>query len=270
MDKRKKRQFDKEKIFSVVASLAIVAALVFGVVSIVKSTSSGKKNYIDLNVAKETTPAKDGIKEAKVDDAKKQEQKETKKHESETKKISETEPVTEKTKEQETEPVTEPATVVASQNIETQAEPVSGPIYNFGEDSNLIWPVAGEIILGYNMDNTIYFPTLDQYKCNPSIIVSAPVGNNVLSAAAGVVKDIYEDSILGTVMVVSIGDGYELRYGQLSDLQVGISDNVEVGQVLAKVDEPTRYFTVEGSNLYFELTKDGMPMDPMLYLNEDK
>ena len=119
------------------------------------------------------------------------------------------------------------------------------------------------------MDNTIYFPTLDQYKCNPSIIISASEGTVVQSAAAGIVEDIYEDAVIGTVMVVSIGDGYKLTYGQLGELNVGISDTVEVGTELAKVAEPTRYFTKEGSNLYFELTKDGKPVDPMMFLIED-
>ena len=46
---RKKRKVDGEKIFSIVASLAIVAALVVGVISIVRATSNSKKqNYIDL------------------------------------------------------------------------------------------------------------------------------------------------------------------------------------------------------------------------------
>ena len=53
---RKKRKVDGEKIFSIVASLAIVAALVVGVISIVRATSNSKKqNYIDLNIANNST-----------------------------------------------------------------------------------------------------------------------------------------------------------------------------------------------------------------------
>ena len=42
-------------------------------------------------------------------------------------------------------------------------------------------------------------------------------------------------------------------------------DYVEAGHVLGYVGEPTKYFTVEGSNLYFELDKDGTPVDPVAY-----
>ncbi len=40
--------------------------------------------------------------------------------------------------------------------------------------------VKGNVLLDYSMDQTIYFPTLDQYKCNPGLViqsdVSTPVG----------------------------------------------------------------------------------------------
>lgn len=246
---RKKRKVDGEKIFSIVASLAIVAALVVGVISIVKTTSNSKKqNYIDLNVAENTTTDEDKPTEIE--------------RQTDRTAIQDTEPETDPATEPETEPATEPA---AATEPETPVQ-VNAPVLSFNDSSNLLWPVNGDIILGYNMDNTIYFPTLDQYKCNPAIIISAEVGTDVVSAAQGVVEDIYEDPIVGTSMVVSLGNGYKLIYGQLSDLSVGISDTVEAGTVIGKVANPTKYFTEEGSNLYFELVKDDSPVDPMLHL----
>ena len=38
------------------------------------------------------------------------------------------------------------------------------------------WPVNGNILLDYNMDQTVYFPTLDQYKLSPAIAVQAAEG----------------------------------------------------------------------------------------------
>ena len=242
---RKKRKIDGEKIFSIVASLAIVAALVVGVVSIVKTTTSSKKqNYIDLNVADNSTTDKNRATEIPRETSK---------------------PVQNET-EQATEPVTEPLTEPAAATEPETPVQVNAPVLSFNESSSLLWPVEGDIILGYNMDNTIYFPTLDQYKCNPAITISAEVGTEVVSAAPGVVEDIYEDPIIGTSMVVSLGDGYKVIYGQLSELSVGVSQTVEAGTVLGKVAQPTKYFNEEGSNLYFELEKDDTPIDPMLHL----
>lgn len=267
MNRRNKRKIDGEKVFSIVASLAIIAALVVGVVSIVKSTTSTQKqNYIDLNVAD------DGTNTAAPTTIDRQAQKETEKPTSRTERQTQRE--TKPTQEQQTEPITEPTTdpikneIPAGAQQEPTAAEVNAPILNFGENSNLLWPVEGNIVIGYNMDNTIYFPTLDLYKCSPSIVISAAVGTPVLSAAPGIVEDIYVDSVTGTTMIVSIGDGYKLTYGQLGNLAVGISDTVEAGTELGRIAEPTKYFTVEGSNLYFGLTREGAPVDPMLHLAE--
>ncbi len=263
VNRRNKKKIDGEKIFSIVASLAIIAALVVGVVSIVKSTTSSKKpNYIDLNVAEDGTNKVDPT---TIDrQAQRETEKPTKKQE------KPTERPTKPAQEQRTEGVTEPETdgVPAGVDQNPTAAEVNAPVLNFGENSNLLWPVEGDIVIGYNMDNTIYFPTLDLYKCSPSIVISAEVGTPVLSAAPGIVEDIYVDSVTGTTMVVSIGDGYKIVYGQLGNLSVGISDTVAAGTELGRIAEPTKYFAVEGSNLYFGLTKEGTPVDPMLHLTE--
>ena len=43
------------------------------------------------------------------------------------------------------------------------------------------WPLHGTILIDYSMDQTTYFPTLDQYKLNPSIVVQAGEGAPVVS-----------------------------------------------------------------------------------------
>ena len=32
------------------------------------------------------------------------------------------------------------------------------------------------------------------------------------------------------------------------------------------VNEPTKYYSVEGTNLYFQVLKDGEPVDPMNFM----
>ncbi len=253
MNRNKRKKLDGEKIFSIVATLAIVAALAVGIITIVKSATSQKnKNFIDLNVVEESKTSKEDEENLVADNKNDKSDEESAKS---TEKELPTETITE-----------EIPDVEASVTEEAPSIEVNAPVYTFNETSSLLWPVEGEIVLGYNMDNTIYFPTLKQYQCNPAIVISVAKGTDVLSAAPGVVEDIYEDPVIGTTMVVSVGNGYKLIYGQLSDLSVGISDNVEAGTVLGKIGTPTKYFSVEGSNLYFQLTADGKPVDPTLYL----
>ena len=45
-----------------------------------------------------------------------------------------------------------------------------------------------------------------------------------------------------------------------------IRELVAKGQVVGYLSEPTKYYSVEGPNLYFEVTKDGEPKDPAVYM----
>ena len=55
--------------------------------------------------------------------------------------------------------------------------------HTFNEETGLLWPVKGDVILKYSMNNSVYFKTLAQYKCNPGIVISAKVGKQVKAAA---------------------------------------------------------------------------------------
>ena len=139
---------------------------------------------------------------------------------------------------------------------------------NFSEDSSLDWPVAGNVLLDYSMDGSIFFPTLKVYKYNPALIIGADVGSPVAAAAKGIVDSVKVDEETGTTVSMNIGNGYELTYGQLKEVSVKEGDVVEDGGLIGYVSEPSKYYCEEGSNLYFKLTKDGTPVDPFLFLGE--
>lgn len=145
----------------------------------------------------------------------------------------------------------------------------SGTNLNFNEDSILLWPVDGTILMSYSMDKTVYFSTLDQYKYNPAVIISGAEGDQVISATAGIVKSIDVTAETGTTVNVDIGNGYELFYGQLKEVPVKVGDYVEAKTVLGYVSQPTKYYSVEGCNVYFEMRKDGQPVNPVEYLAEE-
>jgi septal ring factor EnvC (AmiA/AmiB activator) len=116
------------------------------------------------------------------------------------------------------------------------------------------------------MDGSVYFPTLNQYKYNPALVISSEMGNQVLASAKGIVESIGIDEETGTTLVLNIGNGYKLTYGQLKELAVTEGDVVEEGALLGYVSEPTKYYSEEGSNLYFAMTQDGEAVDPVMYL----
>lgn len=139
---------------------------------------------------------------------------------------------------------------------------------NFSGNDKLLWPVEGTLLMNYSMDKMVYFSTLDQFKYNPALVISGEKGDQVIASAPGVVKSIDKMAETGTTVNVDIGGGYELFYGQLSDVKVKTGDYVDSKTVLGYVGEPSIYYSVEGSNVYFEMRKDGQPVNPMDYLVE--
>ena len=145
-------------------------------------------------------------------------------------------------------------------------DPLEG--YTFGENSVLMWPIAGNIVMNYSMDSTVLHKTLGTYKTNPAINISAEIGTNVGAAASGIVQSIYDSEETGTTMVIAVGSGYVTTYGLLDNLAVEEGDSVTAGQVIGTVGAPTAYYVEEGPNVYFAVSKDGTPIDPTEYLAE--
>lgn len=156
---------------------------------------------------------------------------------------------------------TEEAVDASSANIQ--------PTVAYDDATPLTWPVAGSVILDYSMDATVYFPTLDQYKYNPALIIGAETGGQVVASAKGIVESIDVNEETGTTLTLDLGNDYELVYGQLKEVTAAVGDVVEQGQLLGYVSEPTKYYCEEGSNLYFEMKKAGEPVDPFLYMESE-
>lgn len=130
----------------------------------------------------------------------------------------------------------------------------------------LQWPIEGNVLMNYSMNQSIYFATLDQYKYNPAMIIGASVGETVKAAASGTITEIKEDAQTGLTVVMDIGDDYTLTYGQLENLNFKEGAHLDVGDVIGVVAKPTKYYSLEGSNLYFEMDQKDQPTDPTEYL----
>lgn len=133
----------------------------------------------------------------------------------------------------------------------------------FDDESTLEWPTSGSVIISYSMDKTVYFSTLDQYKYNPALIIGGNVGEYVQASAPGFVINVEQNAQTGVTVTLDMGNGYTAIYGQLKDVPVEIGDYVNTGALLGYVSEPTKYYSVEGPNLYFEIQKDGVPVNPL-------
>lgn len=234
----RRKKLNGEKIFSIVITCAIVLTLCIGVISVLRTSqknSSNENNIVDLN-------------QTKADVAQNQTQAPTivmRQTESETK-------------------------TQASSNQAVASPTGASAKYSFSEKDTLKWPIKGNVVIKYSMDSTVLFKTLGQYKVNPAIIISANAGDSVVAAASGVVTAVSKNDETGYTVTIDIGSGYVTTYGQLDSASVTLKkgSTVVAGDKIGKIAQPTKYYTQEGTNLYFKLTKDSKPVDPTQFLEQ--
>lgn len=95
----------------------------------------------------------------------------------------------------------------------------------------------------------------------------ANVGTPVLAARLGMVIAATQNRGMGKYIVVKHLGGLKTIYGHLSKIYVKKNDFVWRGQVIGEVGK-TGNASYNGilPHLHFEIKKDGVPQDPLLYL----
>lgn len=161
-------------------------------------------------------------------------------------------------------PVEEKTTEKATNDQEVQAKVQEE--FHFLQSHELTWPYKGDVLLNYSMDASIYFPTLEEYRYHPAIVIRAKVNEPVYAAASGTITKVETNEETGVTVIQDLGDGYTATYGQLKDINGKEGDILRQGDVIGYVGEPTKYYAVEGDNVYFALHKDEEPVNPFQYL----
>ena len=132
-----------------------------------------------------------------------------------------------------------------------QSASVAGPAPEF--DGKWQWPARGALLRGFKADA----------PGKKGIDIGGNPGQPVKAAANG--RVVYTGSGLvgyGRLIIVKHNDSLLSAYGHNSKLLVVEGDHVTSGQVIAKMGNSGTHRT----ELYFEIRKDGKPVDPLHYL----
>lgn len=155
---------------------------------------------------------------------------------------------------------------------EEKTEKVPEPIIKVEEKEEafaMIYPVNGEIGLGYSPSDLVYSKTLKEWTVHNGIDIIAKRGTPVVAAEKGTVENITETAGNGIEMVISHENGYKTIYANLSSKDmVKVGDKVEKGQVISGVGNTSSFEYYEPEHLHFEVKKDGKLMDPIKVLTK--
>jgi murein DD-endopeptidase MepM/ murein hydrolase activator NlpD len=96
---------------------------------------------------------------------------------------------------------------------------------------------------------------------------AAPEGTQVISVAAGLVTYAGEKTGYGLMVEVNHGNGMTTRYCHNERLLVAQGDMIRKGQEVALIGS-TGHST--GPHLHFEVLKNGVQVDPLRFIGEDR
>lgn len=260
----------KDNAFYIALGLGLLAILaVIAVYTVERNGNLLAEDDMDLNQASDYSEITTEKRDVQVTNSKT-----TDKRETTTQSKKEKTPTTEKTDKTTNKTTTNtrneiPADTAANRNDDGQI-PVTTDVgeLNFTSDKTLTWPVKGDVILPYSMETTVYFKTLDQYQCNPGMLIAAGTGTTVTNAFLGKVTKVTSDNTYGNMVTLYLGNDYSIVYGQLDMIYVKEGDYVKAGASIGTIGSPTDSFADEGSHLFFQMLEGEKPVNPALFMQE--
>ncbi|MGH7730194.1 MAG: murein hydrolase activator EnvC family protein [Candidatus Eiseniibacteriota bacterium] len=134
-------------------------------------------------------------------------------------------------------------------------KPYSGDFAR-GEGS-LDWPVRGQVVGRFGRETHPRFGTTIQ---NNGLDIAAALGTPVQAVAKGSVEYTSEDfASYGPIVILNHGDGFFTLYAHLSDILVGVGQQVAAGQIVGRVGDTG---SLKGPILHFEVRKGGTALNP--------
>ena len=131
-------------------------------------------------------------------------------------------------------------------------------------------PCMGTVTVSYSDTVLVWNSTLGQYSTHLAVDFVAE-DLRVLAVAGGSVKEVGYDAFDGNYVIITHKDGYESRYFSLGDgVTLKAGDTVAEGDVIGTMSTTMAKESLDGNHLHFEMSKDGVDIDPLsvIILNE--
>jgi len=121
----------------------------------------------------------------------------------------------------------------------------------------LPWPIDGSVTVGFG---TQHNKELGSVLESHGIVMIYRVSQQVKAVAQGRVVFASWFKGYGNLMIVAHDGGFHTLYAQVERLDKSIGDIVQRGDVIAETGDP------DGPGFYFEIRRNGLPVDPQLWL----
>jgi murein DD-endopeptidase MepM/ murein hydrolase activator NlpD len=125
----------------------------------------------------------------------------------------------------------------------------------------LLWPSRGVVTSRFGWR---IHPIFGRREFHTGVDIATRYGSPVIAARAGVVRFVGWKTGYGRLVVIDHGAGIETMYSHLSAALVSPGERVAQGQLIGRIGS-SGWST--GPHLFFEIRRNGVPLDPARYLN---
>ena len=157
-----------------------------------------------------------------------------------------------------------PETTEAAPESQSAAAPVNAePLPDALPD--FISPVTGVISQHHSADVPVYSLTMADWRTHTGVDIACADGAPVRAAAAGIVREVWSDPLMGQCLSIDHAGGARSVYKNLAPaLPDGIAAGaaVKAGEVIGQVGESALIEIGQASHLHYELEIAGAAVDP--------
>lgn len=131
-----------------------------------------------------------------------------------------------------------------------------------------MWPITGDIINDFSHGELVKSKTLNDWRTHDGIDIKTSKGTTVQAVADGVVANIYDDSLWGTVVTIDHADGRTSIYASLNEATtVKVGDEIRIGDIIGTVGDSAEIEVALDTHLHFAMMQNDEYIDPLEMLN---
>ncbi len=154
-----------------------------------------------------------------------------------------------------------PSEIPKVKEVTAEEEVVTAAAQNLPPD--LCNPMIGGILKEYSADDLVYSETMKDWRTHNGVDIAGEIGSQVKAAADGVVEQVYEDDLLGIVVVIGHSGQVQTLYGNLQSLDfIKVGRQVKAGDIIGGVGDSALTESADEAHLHFEVLVNKENVDP--------
>lgn len=132
----------------------------------------------------------------------------------------------------------------------------------------IVLPAGKKMGKKYSGESPVYSKTFNDWRIHNGIDFNLPLGEKVCAITGGTVKDIYEDPMFGTTIVIDHDGDFTAIYSGLGKTaMVNVGDKIENGAEIGSIgDLPCE--TLDGDHLHLSIKRGDTYVDPLEILGK--